>query len=168
MALAVLVAIVAWLATRDGDGGGESGAPVESPAVRTVSEAELAEVAAVLGQPVYWAGPEPGTELELTELEEGGVQVRYLPEGTDPEDSAVLTVGSYPLPDPKGALEGFADRPGAIARRAEDGTEVLSSEESPTSVYFASPDNSVQVEVYDPSPRKAMRLALSGRVLPAE
>ena len=60
----------------------------------------------------------------------------------------------------------FAARPGAIVRHSKDGTEVVSSREQPTSVYFVGPDKAVQVEVYDPSPRRAMQLALSGRVRP--
>jgi hypothetical protein len=166
--LAVVVALIAWLATRGGDSSEESGA-AESSSGRIVSAAELGETATKLGQPVYWAGAQPGTELELTELSEGGTQVRYVPEGTEVGEgsAALLTVGSYPLANPEKDLEGFAKRPGAIVGHAKDGTEVVSSEESPTSVYFVSPDNSVQVEVYDPSPQRAMKLALSGRVQPA-
>jgi hypothetical protein len=169
VALAVIVALVAWLATRDNGGGsGESSAPEESGS-GIVSEAELGETAATLGQPVYWAGAQPGNELELSELSEGGTQVRYVPEGTEVGEgsAALLTIGSYPVANPEKALEGFAKRSGSIVRHAKGGTEVVSSEESPTSVYFVSPDNSVQVEVYDPSPQRAMRLALSGRVQPA-
>jgi hypothetical protein len=166
--LAVLVALIAWLATRSSGGsGGESVAP-ESSSGRIVSEAQLGETAAKLGQPVYWAGTQAGNELELTELSEGGTQVRYVPEGTEVAEgsAALLTIGSYPVPNPKKALEGFAKRPGSIVHHAKDGTEVLTSEGSPTSVYFVSPDNSVQVEVYDPSPQRAMSLALSGRAQP--
>jgi hypothetical protein len=167
--LAVAVALIAWLTTRGGDSGSEESNAPEEPASRVVSEAELGETAAKLGQPVYWAGAQPGDELELTELSEGGTQVRYVPEGTEVGEgsAALLTVGSYPLADPEKDLEGFAKRPGSIVRHAKDGTEVVSSEESATSVYFVSPDNNVQVEVYDPSPQRAMSLALSGRVQPA-
>lgn len=167
--LAVVVALIAWLSTRGGDSGNEESAAPEHSSGRIVSSAELGETAATLGQPVYWAGAQAGNQLELTELSEGGTQVRYVPEGTEVGEgsAALLTIGSYPLPNPKKALEGFAKRPGSIVRHAKDGTEVVSSEESPTSVYFVSPDNSVQVEVYDPSPQRAMSLALSGRVQPA-
>ncbi|MGA8745184.1 MAG: hypothetical protein WB507_04905 [Solirubrobacterales bacterium] len=105
----------------------------------------------------------------MTELPEGGTRVRYVPKGTRAVEGSieVLTVSSYPLSDPTTSLQGFAKRPGAVVRHANDGSEVVSSKERPTSVYFASPDNSVQVEVYDPSPQRAMSLALSGRVQPA-
>jgi hypothetical protein len=168
IALAVIVGVIAWLTTRDNGGSSEPSPAAETIAPRIVTVDELREVAAKLGQPIYWAGPVKSKELELQELGEGGVQVLYLPQGTEAGEESVksLTVGSYPLPDPEKALEGFAKRKGSTVRHASDGREVVSSAESPTSVYFASPDNSVQVEVYDPSPKRALSLALSGQVNP--
>ncbi len=167
--LALVVGVVAWLATRDDDETGASAS--EAAEVRIVDEGGLAGIAADAGQAVYWAGPVEGAELEVTELaEQGGVQVRYLEEGAEAGSGGAeaLTVGSYPLPDPAGAIDGLASQPGAIVRTADDGRTVVTNPERPTSVYFASPDNSVQVEVYDPSPARALRLALSPRVRPAE
>lgn len=168
VALAVVVGVIAWLATRDNGGGSSEPAPAEA-ALRIVTVAELREAAATLGQPIYWAGPAAGKELELSELPEGGVQVLYLPEGTEAGEGSVesLTIGSYPLADPTAALEGFAKRPGSLVFHARGGRKVVVSKQSPTSAYFASPDNSIQVEVYDPSPKRAINLALSGRVQPA-
>lgn len=163
IAVALLAALVSWLATRDDEDGS---AQAESQS-RIVTEAELSEAAKTLGQPVFWAGPIEATELELEELGEGGVRVRYLPEGEE-ETTEALTIGSYPQEDPAGALEGFGRRPGSIVREAKGGTKLYSSEEAPTSVYFADPTGAVQVEVYSPSPEEAMDLALSGDVVPVE
>ncbi|MDX6609282.1 MAG: hypothetical protein QOF85_1207 [Solirubrobacterales bacterium] len=166
--MAAVVALVAWLATQgDSENDAGSEASTESGS-RIVSRAELAEAAVTRGQPVYWAGAVPGTELELEELGEDGVRVRYVPEGGEAGDgsAAALAIGSYPLADPEAALQAFANRAGSIVRQAKDGSEVVSSEELPTSVYFVSSDKTVQVEVYDPSPQRAMRLALSGRARP--
>jgi hypothetical protein len=165
--LAAVVALIAWLATRgDEEAADETAAPAETTTA-IVSPAGLAAARAKLGQPIYWAGPLPGTELELEELSEG-VRVIYLPAGEEAgaDSSTALTIGSYPLADPEAALGEFAARPGAIVRHSKDGSEVVSSHEQPTSVYFVGADKAVQVEVYDPSPRRAMRLALSGRVRP--
>ena len=162
--LALVVGVVAWLATDDDE---TPNAPAEVAEVRIVEEGDLAGLAAEIGQPIYWAGPVEGAELELTELpEQGGVQIRYLREGAD--EAEALTVGSYPLPDPAGAVDAIAAEPGATVRTSRDGREVAASAERPTSAYFASPDNSVQVEVYDPSAVRALRLALSPQVRPAE
>lgn len=169
VSLAVIVGVIAWLATRDNGGGSSEPATAEAGASRIVTVADLREAAATLGQPIYWAGPVAGTELELRELGEEGVQVRYLAEGAEAGTGSVksLTIGSYPLPDPTAALNGFAKRSGAIVLHASDGRKVVTSKQAPASAYFASPENSVQVEVYDPSPKRAVNLALSGKVQPA-
>src|SRR5881392_1030672 len=141
LAVALLAAVIAWAATGDDDEGAPAAA---EPAVREASEAELGEASAVLGQPIYWAGPIAGTELELEELEDG-VRVRYV---RDDGDEA-LTVGSYRLADPAGALERFAAEPGTVVREAK-GTKFFYAGDSPNSVYFADPAGGVQVEVYAP------------------
>ena len=56
---------------------------------------------------------------------------------------------------------------GATVKRFPNGTEFVTTKERPDSVYFAGSDNTVQVEVYDPSPGRAMGLARSGRIVPA-
>jgi hypothetical protein len=170
--LAVVVGLIAWLATRDSGGGSSEPAPSEAGAPRIVTVADLREAAATLGQPIYWAGPLPGKEMELMELAggTGGVQVAYLPEGAEAGEGSAkkaLTIGSYPLPDPNAALDGFAKQPEAVVFKGSGGRKVVVSKKVPTSAYFVSPDNSVQVEVYDPSSKRAIDLALSGKVQPA-
>ena len=168
VALAVLVGLVAWLATR-GDDGESTPAPASAGLeAKIVSGEELEELAASAGHAVYWAGEMPGKEMEASETAEGDFQVRYLDEGTEAGGggAGVLTIGSYPLPDPVAAVEGFAARKGSLTRSSADGREVVTSVEKPTSVYFASSDGSVQVEVYDPSYKRAMSLALSAKVRP--
>jgi len=165
--IAVLIALVTWAVTR----GDDEGAPaLAGEGARIVSEEELVEAAGRLGQPIYWAGPMDGSEVELEELGEGGVRVRYVPAGSKAGEAPAeaLTIGSYLLADPSGALEQFAAEPGAVTERGENGVEVVTSEEQPTSVYFVDPEDTVQVEVYDPSAGKAMELAVSGKVQPAE
>lgn len=167
LGLALVVGVVAWLATRD-DGSAPAPEPEAEAEPRIVMTQELGDIAALSGHPVYWAGPMPGTSLEATESADGSVQVRYLNEGAGvgEEPAAFLTVGTYPLPDPAGALESFLEEPGSITR-SRAGRTVATSTKKPTSVYFVSPDNTVQVEVYDPSPKRALGLALSGQVRPA-
>ena len=169
--LAVLVALIAWIATRGGDESSSEPAPAEAVPPRIVTEAELKEATLELRQPIYWAGAMPGTELELTELGRGGgVQVTYLPEGAEAgaDPAQALTIGSYRLADPRAAVEGYAGRPGSQVLHGAGGVEVATSEDAPGSAYFASPDNSVQVEVYSPSPKRSLTLALSGKVKPVE
>lgn len=166
IALAVVVGVIAWMATRDGDD--EPASAPEAAGARIVSEEELADVAATAGHPVYWAGPVEGTELELSEEAAGGVLVRYLEEGSEAGQGRAqfLAVGSYPLADPEQALDAFARQQGAIVRRAPGAGRVVTNQAGRTNVYFTDPANQVQVEVYDPSPQRAMRLVLAGRIEP--
>ena len=168
LALALVVGAVTWMVSEDG--GSDAVTPASGIEARIVDAAQLADAAALAGHPVYWAGTIAGTELELSESGEGGIQVRYLGEGAEAgdESAGVLNVASYPLSDPTGALRAFAEKRGSTVRRSRDGREVVVNRANPTSAYFASPDNSVQVEVYDPSPQRALALALSDRVRPAE
>lgn len=164
LGLAILVGAVAWITSRDDD----DQAPPTAPEARIVEESELGELAASTGYPVYWAGTIGGTSLELTESADGSVQVRYLEEEVEAGEgpAAALTVVSYPLADPAAALDAFAGEAGSIVRSG-DGRRAVTSVDNPNSVYFVSPDNSVQVEVYDPSPKRALALVLSGQVRPA-
>ncbi len=165
LAVAIAAALVSWLTSRESGGGAAETESAFGP--RVVGVGELREIAATAGRPVYWAGRVAGRAMAVRELSrEAGIQVLYLPPGGDAAAARSLTIGSYPLPDPAGALATVARRPGSIVRRGAGGRRVVTTERSPTSVYFASPDNSVQVEVYDPSPALAMRLALSGRIQP--
>lgn len=166
--LAVVVGIVAWVATSGGDDeAAPEPAPVEAEAA-IVSEEELADVASTAEYPVYWAGPIDGTELELTDSGEAGVLLRYLEQGDEVGGAIAdrIAIGSYPLDDPEKALENFASQPGAtVSEDPELGTIVV-NDESPGSVYFVDPENEVQVEVYAPTPQQAMSLVRSGDVVP--
>jgi hypothetical protein len=108
--------------------------------------------------------------LEATESPDGSVLVRYLEDGAEIEEGAAkfLAVGSYPMANAAKALDGFAELPGAIVSRAPDGRELVTHKESKNSVYFTSPDNSVQIEVYASSPEDAMSLARSGKIQPVD
>jgi hypothetical protein len=167
VALAVLVALIAWLVTREH--GSSEPAPREAAPPRIVTPAELGEAEDDLAQPIYWVGPLPGKELELKDLGETGVQVRYLPDGTGAGGGSAksLTIGSYPLPDPEAALQGYAQRPGSTTSRASDGSQVVTSSRSPSSAYLTDPGNEVQVEVYASSPQDVVNIARSGRLRPA-
>jgi hypothetical protein len=167
IALVLAVGFLAWVVTRDGDDGESAPASAQAE-TRIVSEEELANIASTVGHPVYWAGAIPGTELEVTESGDGSILVRYLEDGAGVEEGGAefLAIGSYPLVDAKGAMDEFAEKPDAIVRRAPDGREVMTTKQAQTNVYFADLDNSLQIEVYDPSPQRAMSLARSGQVQP--
>ena len=94
--------------------------------------------------------------------------MRYLDESAQAGDPRplFLTVGSYPVPDAVAALRKAAAQPGVKLRQVASGGLALINIKNPTSVYLAYPGSDDQIEVYDPSPQRALRLVLSGQVKP--
>jgi len=145
------------------------GAPPRTPAgSRAASPAQLRSLSAKLGHPVYWAGAESGFTYELTQTKDGRVYIRYLPSGVEPGDAKpdYLTVGTYPL---KGAFATVKQTAAKSKLRPLDvpGPGVAyADQKNPTSVYLAFPGQDLEIEVYDPSAKRARELVTSGRIAP--
>lgn len=170
IALALSVGFLVWAVTRDDDEG-PAPAPVsvaEQAEARIVSEEELADLATTVGHPIYWVGPIPETELEVAEIEEGSILVRYLEDGAGAGEGQAdfLAVGSYSVDDAEGAIKELAAGPDAIVRKGTDGREVVTTKSRQTNVYFADSETNLQIEVFDPSPKRAMELAQSDQIEP--
>jgi hypothetical protein len=164
IALAIAAGVLVWLLFVRDDDDSDSEGP------RIVREQELAGIADDAGHPVYWAGPQEGTRIEVKEDASGNVYVRYLEDGakagTGRQD--FLAVGTYPFPGAFAALQKVAEEKGAIVENASDGALVVSNESSPTSVYLAYPSEDIQVEVFDPDADRALELATSGAIRPVD
>ncbi len=166
LGIVVLIAIGIWLITKGGgDSGSSSSSGVRSP--EAVTPAELSEVAGESKTPIYWAGDQPESTIELSETE-GRTYVRYLTEGAEPGDARpnFLTVGSYQFADPVAALEKLAENPGGVKRTVPGGGVAFFNHERPQNVYLAYPDEEVQIEVYDPDPKVAKKIVTSGQIVP--
>ena len=75
-------------------------------------------------------------------------------------------MGTYPKRGAYGIVKKVADNPGSKLHQLSGGAIAVVSGAKPNSVYVAYPGKDLQIEIYDPSPRRALRLALSGRVRP--
>lgn len=142
--------------------------PSKGKPARAVTEAQLRRAAALLGHPVYWAGPEDGVTYELTETADGLIYVRYLPAGAKVGDTGPFrTVATYPVDDAFQKTNAVAEESG-MERLELDGGGVaaLPNGSSGTGVYLAYPDADVQVEVFDSEPGAARKLVVSGRIAP--
>lgn len=133
-----------------------------------VSVDELRERAALQATPVYWAGERPETELELSQQGGGQTYVRYLTGDAEVGDPrpAYLTVGTYETPDAIAVLRRQSRQADGVLAKAPGGATVYFSRNDPRSVYLAYPGVDAQVEVYDPSFERALRLVNSGRIVP--
>ena len=167
LGVVVLIAIGIWLITKGGDDNSSSSSSSGVRSPEAVTPAELSEVAGEAKSPIYWAGDQPGSTLELSETE-GRTYVRYLTEGAEPGDARpnFLTVGSYQFADPVAALEKLAENPGGVKRTVPGGGIAFFNRERPQNVYLAYPDEEVQIEVYDPDPTVAKELVTTGQIVP--
>ena len=167
--VAVSIALLAIAAVLAVTGGGEDDAgAVEQVAPRIVATEDLSDAEEAAGHEVYWAGPRAGTRLELSVESDGSVFLRYLTPGADAGDpeAEYLTVGTYSVPDAQAALRQAARDSGGTLGRAEGGGLTLESQSSQQSVYLAYPDSDLQIEVYDPSPGRALALVRAGAITP--
>ncbi len=163
MALALMPALVA------GCGGSDSSSSrsASSGAAEIVSASSLRETAAKGTAPIYWAGEQDGTRLELSRPDKERTYVRYLTGDAEAGDerAAFLTVSTYAQPNAVASLRRQGGRSGGtIAHTADNGT-IYFDRTNPKSVYLAYPGIPVEVEVFDPNFKRALRLVDSGRIV---
>jgi len=163
LVIVALIGVGAWLVLRDDGDSSDS-----SVAASIATEDTLRTRAAEDGAPIYWAGPQAGTELELSVPEDGRTYIRYLTGGAEPGDPRpdFLTVGTYEFAEPVPALEELSESGGGVQRSVPGGGIAYFNREAPESVYLAYPGIEVQIEVYDPDPERAKNLVTSGQIVP--
>jgi hypothetical protein len=175
IAVALAIAFIVWLIVRGGSGSTsnttstptESTPPVPAIAPRLATQAELRALAVKVGHPIYWVGPEPKGAYELTRTSSDRFFIRYLPRGVTAgtKNSAYTFVGTYPFANAFRALKGLTKK-GDVSLSVPGGGLAVYSPSSPTNVYVAFPLSAVEIEVYDPSPKRARALVASGQVQP--
>lgn len=162
IALVAVAGIVAWVVF--GRGGSSPQAPIaKSISPVALSTSGLRTLARAVGQPIYWAGPKRGYVYELTRTTTGKVYIRYLPHGVKAgaPGARYLIVATYPFPHALAALEAVAH--GKAIGLPGGGVAVV-DQSYPKSVHLAYPGVAYQVEVFDPSPARALAVASSGHV----
>lgn len=166
---ALVVALIAWLLLGGGDSGGGNGGEVAANGKpQLASAAELRSLEGAVGHPVYWAGEQAGARIELTRTSDGRIYVRYLTANAplgDPQPR-FLTVGTYPISDAAAAVTSAAGRSGAKLRHVGGGGVAFIDPAHPSSVYLAYPGSNSEIEVFDPSPQRALGLVLAGSIVP--
>jgi hypothetical protein len=167
VALAVVAGLVVWLLARDNE---KATSRADLGSAHAVSARDLAALPATVNHPVYWVGPMRGFTYELTQTTDGRIYIRYLPAGVSvgTDQPKYLTVATYPVSNALGAVRGIAKRLRVTASRLEGGGLAVQDTKHPTSVYLAYRGSDYQVEVYDPSPARALQLVLSGKVTALE
>jgi hypothetical protein len=168
---AAIVAAATALALLAGCGGSDSSPssiePPSSGAVEIVSPDSLRETASARTTPIYWVGEQEGANLELSRPDSERTYVRYLTGDAEAGDKRAdfLTVGTYSQPNAFASLRHQSKRSGGTIVRAPGNATVYYDRANPESVYVAYPGAPVEVEVFDPSFRRALRLVESGQVV---
>jgi hypothetical protein len=147
---------------------------VDTVPTKTVSEAraatpaEIRQLAASLGQPIYWAGRRPSVTYEVSQNADGSIFVRYLPEDTSagsPEEH--LTVATYPLAGAHEQTKALGEEPGMeVIDLGKNAIAVFSEAPGTNHGYVAFPGVDYQIEVFDPAPGAARRVVEAGRIAP--
>ncbi len=120
--------------------------------------------------PIYWAGEQAGTELELSRPDKDRTYVRYLTGGAEAGDkrAGFLTIGTYAQPNAAASLRRQAKRSDGTIARAPDNATIYYDRGNSQSIYLAYPGAPVEVEVFDPSFKRALRLVESGQIVAVE
>lgn len=174
IAVALAIAFIVWLIVR-GTGGGSQAttqtttktSTVAAIAPRAATRGQLRALAVQIGHPIYWVGPASGRVYELTRTSSDRIFVRYLPHDVTPgaKNATFTFVGTYPFNGAYQALKRLAKQ-GDTSVPVPGGGLAVYSPSSPTNVYVAFPRSDVEIEVYDPSPKRARALIASGQVQP--
>ena len=164
VAVALAIGFVVWLvAIRDGS----SGSNVTN-GVTEVSPDRLRTLSVDVGHPIYWAGPAAETTYELTRTPSGRIFVRYIPNGIPIgiANASFTIVGTYPVANAYNVTRQLAKKAGETSFAAPHGGFAVYAQTNSTHIYLAYPNQNLQIEVYDPSPKRARSLIASGQVAP--
>ena len=168
--ISAVVATALALALLVGCGSGsdsETTQQASSSGAEIVSADSLQEIASEGTTPIYWAGEQEGTELELSQPDKSRTYVRYLTGDAEAGDKRAdfLTVSTYLQPNAVDSLQRQAKRAGGTLDHAPGNATVYYDQKHPSSVYLAYPGKPVEVEVFDPSFKRALSLVESGQII---
>jgi hypothetical protein len=170
IAIALAAAFVVWLIVRGDDDSSSTSTTQTTAEVGPVAAtpAALRALSNEVGHPIYWVGPRQNRTYELTRTASGRIFIRYLPPGAEVgnRSASYTIVGTYPVEDALEVLQKLSTEPGEQSAPAPGGGLAVYSTSSPNNVYVAYPGSDLQIEVFDPSAKRALRLVTSGRVAP--
>lgn len=132
-----------------------------------LNETELRSVVRALGQTVYWTGPMQDAKYTLDRTNTGQLFVRYLPGGKGIADLApkYRTIATYQESGAFEAMKAAGKQPNGVTFTNTDGAQVYYDKTAATNVYLAYEGLQFQIEIFDPNPGTAIRLATaSGQI----
>ena len=167
VAVGLLLVAVTWWQGRSTT---DTAAVPTNPGPVVMAEADLPQLVTFTGHTIYWAGDQGLDTYEVTispSTEGQQIYIRYLPKGVDAgSKDAYLTVGTYEKKNAYAGLEAAAKLSGAKSEKLAGGALVVQPAGKTTSAYFGFQGADLLMEVYDPTPGKALQLIQSGTIQP--
>ena len=132
-----------------------------------LSESELVSAVKSVGVSAFWLGGEAGDKYAFNSLAKDQNFIRYLPGGKGVADTAenYRIIGTYADPNAYKTMQQAAASNTGISSVNPDGSIVFYSKATPLHVYLAFKDLPYQIEIFDPKPGVALKLATTPGIL---
>lgn len=140
--------------------------PITSGQV-ALTESELISAVKTAGVPVYWFGPSAGAKYAFNNVAEDQNFIRYLPGGNGVDDTAnnYRIIGTYQDEKAYETMQKAAGSTDGVSATNPDGSIVFYSKATPLHVYLAFKNLPYQIEIFDPKPGAALKLATTPGIL---
>jgi len=132
-----------------------------------LTESELISAVKSTGIPVFWIGASAGAKYAYNNLAEDQNFIRYLPGGTGIADTAenYRIIGTYADVNAYQTMQKAAESNTGVSAVNPDGSIVFYSKATPLHVYLAFKNLPYQIEIFDPVPGVALKLATTPGIL---
>lgn len=126
-----------------------------------LTEAELQSAVKTLGGSIYWAGPMPNALYSLDHIASGQDLVRYLPngEGLADVEQNYRVIATYQDANAFETMQTAGKLDTGVSVTNPDGSLIYYAKATPTHVYLAFKGLAFQIEIFDPAPGGALKLA---------
>ena len=140
--------------------------PISSGQV-ALSESELISAVKAVGGSIYWLGSAAGAKYTFNNVADDQNFIRYLPGGnglTDTEQKYRI-IATYKDAAAYETMRTAAKSDAGVSSTNPDGSIVYYLKASPLHVYLAFKDLAFQIEIFDPTPGTALKLATTPGIL---
>lgn len=134
-----------------------------------LTEAELRSAVKTLGGSIYWAGPMPNALYALNHIASGQDLVRYLPNGQGLKDEKqnYRVIGTYQDAKSFETMQAAGKLDTGVSITNPDGSLIYYAKATPSHVYLAFKGLEFQIEIFDPTPGSALKLATTPGLIKA-
>jgi hypothetical protein len=126
-----------------------------------LTETELHSAVKALGGSIYWAGPVSGALYSLNHIAIGQDLVRYLPngEGLSDVEQNYRVIATYQDANAYETMQTAGKLDTGVSITNPDGSLIYYAKATPSHVYLAFKGLAFQIEIFDPTPGTALKLA---------